>query len=128
MARARRNREPGLRQLRVGEQLRHILAESLGRGEIIDPALQAMSVTITEVRPSPDLKQATVYIVPLGGAALEETLAALERSRPLLQGVIGRNIRMKFTPRLEFRHDDRFDQADKMDRLLRSPKVQQDLG
>jgi len=120
-------KEPSLRQLRVGEELRHALAEILGRGVLRDPVLNERAFTVTEVRASPDLKRATVYLTPLGGKPDSNFLLGLNRAASFLQKEVGRRIRLKFTPRLSFMFDDRFDYASRIDGLLREPGVARDL-
>ena len=122
-----KNKEPSVRQLRVGEELRHAMAEILGRGALRDPTLSRLAFTVTEVRTSPDLKRATVYLTPLGGDADPVLLAALDRAASFLQKEVGRRIRLKFTPRLSFSFDRRFEYASKIDGLLREPGVARDL-
>jgi len=122
-----RNKEPSVRQLRVGEELRHALAEIFGRGELRDPALRDCAVTVTEVRVSPDLRRATAFVTPLGGASDTSILKALERAASFLQGQLGRQLGLRFTPRLSFEYDNRFDYAAKIDGLLRQPGVSRDL-
>ena len=122
-----RHKEPSVRQLRVGEELRHALAEVLGRGELRDPELRGRAITVTEVRTSPDLKRATAFVTPLGDESSDpEILTALGRASSYLQGEIGRRIRLKFTPRLSFEFDERFDYASKIDGLLRESGVTRD--
>ena len=122
-----KHKEPSVRQLRVGEALRHAMAEILGRGALRDPALSWRAFTVTEVRTSPDLKRATVFLTPLGGDADPALLVALDRAASFLQKEVGRRIRLKFTPRLSFSFDDRFEYASKIDGLLREPGVARDL-
>ena len=122
-----KHKEPSVRQLRVGEALRHAMAEILGRGASRDPALSGRAFTVTEVRASPDLKRATVFLTPLGSDADPALLVALDRAASFLQKEVGRRIRMKFTPRLSFSFDDRFEYASKIDGLLREPGVARDL-
>ena len=122
-----KHKEPSVRQLRVGEELRHAMAEILGRGVLRDPALSGRAFTVTEVRTSPDLKRATVFLTPLGGDADPALLVALDRAASFLQKEVGRRIRLKFTPRLSFSFDDRFEYASKIDGLFREPSVARDL-
>jgi ribosome-binding factor A len=115
------------RQLRVGEELRHVLAEILGRGELRDPGLQDRAVTVTEVRISPDLKNATAFIVPLGGEHAPEVLAALRRSASYLRGVIGHELALRYAPHIGFELDQSFDQAQRIAEILHRPEVMKDL-
>lgn len=117
-----------MRQLRVGEELRHVLSQILGRGELRDPALSGRSITVTEVQASPDLRQATVYVMPLGGADGEEVIEALQRAASYLRGRLGRQVHLKFTPNLTFKQDEIYDQAAGIDAVLRRPEVARDLG
>jgi ribosome-binding factor A len=110
---------PSQRQLRVGEEIRHALARILARGDLRDPELFDVAITVTEVRASPDLRHATAFVTPLGGADLERVVAALRRAAPFLQGRVGRELRLRFTPSLAFEADRSFDEAGKIDRLLR---------
>ncbi len=110
------------RQLRVGEQLRHILAEVLAEGNIHDPDVAGSSVTVTEVQPSPDMRNATAYVIPLGGVNEDAIIAGLNRSAGFIQGEMGRQLSMKFTPRLTFRKDESFDYSSHIDALLRKNK------
>jgi ribosome-binding factor A len=114
-----RARTPGQRQLRMGEIVRHALVEVIARGGFRDPVLADAAITVTEVRPSPDLKSATVYVTPLGGENIEAVVAALERASGYFQGQIGRMIEAKFTPRLTFRADRSFESAERIEALLR---------
>jgi ribosome-binding factor A len=129
MTRHRREQEsgPSQRQLRVGELVRHALAEVLARGEAPDEVLSSHPVTVPEVRMSPDLKLATAYVMPLGGRDQKAVLDALERNKKYLRGEVVRRVKMKFAPDLRFRIDERFDEAERIDRLLRSPEVARDL-
>jgi ribosome-binding factor A len=118
---------PTQRQLRAGELMRHSLVEILREEELSDPALEGVSVTITEVRMSPDLRHATVFVEPLGGGHAPEVVEGLNRHAKFLRGRLGRSIDMKFTPALKFLHDESFNEAQRMSRLFEDPKVQQDL-
>ncbi len=122
-----RGRDPSQRQLRVGEELRHALATIIGRGELRDPGLSGTSVTVTEVRASPDLRHATAYIVPLGGGDSEAVLAGLERAAPYLQRQVARAVRLKFAPKFTFCADTSFDYAQKIGTLLDHPGVADDV-
>lgn len=117
----------GQRPLRVGEELRHVLAELLARGDIRDPDLSGTSVTVTEVRVSPDLKNATAFVIPLGGTDGERVVAGLTRCAPWLRGQIARNVRLKYSPRIGFRLDRSFEEASRIDAVLRRPEVAADL-
>jgi ribosome-binding factor A len=119
---------PTQRQLRAGELVRHALVEVLREEEIADPVLAGVSVTLTEVRMSPDLRHATVFIEPLGGEHAGEVAAGLNRHAKFLRGRLGRHIDMKFTPALKFLHDESFNEAERMGRLFDDPKVRQDLA
>jgi len=119
---------PSQRQLRVGELIRHAVADVLSRGEAPDPVLTRHPITVPEVRMSPDLRLATVYVMPLGGRDKEKVIDALERNQKFLRGEVVRRVNMKFAPELRFRIDDRFDEAERIERLLRSPEVARDLG
>ena len=120
-------RAPSQRQLRVGELIRHALAEILQRGEVHDPALEGMVVTVPEVRMTPDLRLATVFVIPLGGTGADVALAALERHRKFLRGEVGHRVNLRFTPELRFLLDQSFDEGGRIDELLRSPEVKRDL-
>lgn len=119
--------EPSQRQLRVGEELRHALAAILGRGELRDPALQDVTVTVSEVRVSPDLKSATAFVMPLAGRHAGEVIAGLRRSAGFLRAQLGREVPLRYTPSLSFELDTSFDHASRIDALLRQPEVERDL-
>ena len=119
---------PTQRQLRVGEALRHALADILRRGDIRDPDLAGVSVTITQVKPSPDMRYATVFCEPLGGQNVKAVVAALNKHKGYLRGEMGRLITMKFTPELRFVEDESFAEAQKIETILKSSRVQQDLA
>src|SRR3569832_132631 len=108
------------RQLRVGETVRHALAEILAHGDVHDPDLEGHIVTVPEVRMSTDLKLATIYVMPLGGRDTEIVIAALERNKKFLRGEIARRVNLKFAPDIRFRADDRFDEAERIEKLLRT--------
>ena len=122
------SRGPSQRQLRVGEMLRHALAEVLRENEIRDSDLEGVSVTITQVKPSPDMRYATVFCEPLGGKNAKAIVAALNRHKGFLRGEMGHRIAMKFTPDLRFVEDESFAEAQKIETILKSPEVQRDLG
>jgi len=119
---------PSQRQLRAGELVRHALAEILREEDIQDPALVGVSVTVTEVRTSPDLKHATCFVEPLGGANAAEVVKGLNRASKFLRGRLGKMVDLKFTPALHFLHDESFDAAAHMNSLFSSPAVAQDLA
>jgi ribosome-binding factor A len=116
------------RQLRVGETVRHALADILSHGSVHDADLEDHIITVPEVRMSPDLKLATVYVMPLGGRDTEIVIAALERNKKFLRGELARRINLKFAPDVRFRVDERFDEAERIEKLLRTPAVQRDLA
>lgn len=122
------NKAPSQRQLRVGEEVRHALAWVLERGEVRDPGLHGMSVTVTEVSVSPDLRNATAYVMSLGGEDMEGAVAALNRARPFLRRRIAKSVKLRYVPDLHFRADTAFDQAGHIDTLFADPHVSQDLG
>lgn len=121
------SRAPSQRQLRVGELIRHSLAEILARGELMDDEVTRMMVTVPEVRVSPDLRNATVYITPLGGGEPKLAEKAMNRNARWLRGQVARQVNLKFAPDLVFRYDDRFDETAHIDALLHSPDVARDL-
>ena len=127
MTQARRGRSPSQRQLRVGEEIRHSLADLLQRGDLRDPDLQGEVITVTEVRISPDLTNATAFVTPLGGERQEEVLAALRRAAPFLRSQVAKAVRLRQVPRLSFELDTSFDYAQRIDRLLHSSAVARDL-
>jgi ribosome-binding factor A len=128
---ARHNETPdgrSVRLLRVGEHVRHILSELLARGEVHDDVLTSHSVSITEVRMSPDLRHATVFIKSLLGANEAEVLKALRTNTAFFQREVATRVSMKYAAKLKFLADDSFDEASHIERLLSNPKVAQDLG
>src|ERR1700674_5159540 len=116
------------RQLRVGETVRHAVADILSHGSVRDPDLEGHIITVAEVRMSPDLKLATIYVMPLGGRDTEIVIAALERNKKFLRGEVARRVNLKFSPDVRFRVDERFDEAERIEKLLRTPAVQRDLA
>ena len=118
---------PSQRLLRVAELVRHAAVETLARGHFEEPSLAGRALTIREVKMSPDLKLATLYVMPLGGKAREETLAILERNKKALRTQIAQRVNLKFAPDLRFLLDDSYDAAAKIDELLQSPNVARDL-
>ena len=116
------------RQLRVGETVRHAVADILVNGSVHDRDLEGHIITVPEVRMSPDLKLATIYVMPLGGRDTEIVIAALERHKKFLRGEVARRVNLKFAPDIRFRVDDRFDEAERIEKLLRTPEVQRDLA
>src|SRR5580692_10235144 len=115
------------RQLRVGELIRHELADMLSRGDIHDPVIEAHMITVPEVRMTPDLRLATIYLMPLGGRDGQDVIAAFERNTRYIRGEIARRVNLKFAPEIRFRVDERFDEAERIEKLLRTPVVQRDL-
>ncbi len=113
--------------MRVGELVRHALAEMLTRGEVHDPVIEKHLVTVPEVRMTADLRLATVYVMPLGGRDTEEVVAAFERHKKFLRAELARRINLKFAPDIRFRVDERFAEADRIEKLLHSPEVKRDL-
>jgi ribosome-binding factor A len=119
--------EPRQRQLRVGEELRHALAQLLRPGELRDPALYDADITVTEVQISPDLRNATAFVMPLAGANAADIVAALRRCAPYLKGRIARTVRLRHVPNLTFALDNAFDSAERIATVLRSEPVARDL-
>jgi ribosome-binding factor A len=118
---------PSQRQLRVGELVRHALAEVLQRGEIPDPALGKAVITIPEVKMSPDLKLATAYVMPLGGKDADKVVKALAKNKAFLRGALGKRVELRAVPDLRFMVDTSFDIGAKMDALLDRPEVRRDV-
>ena len=117
-----------VRLLRVGEQVRHALSEILMRGDVHDPVLASHLVSVTEVRMSPDLRHATVFVKPLLGSDEAEVLAALKANVRYLRGEVARRVNTKYAAMLKFLPDESFDEGSRVDQLLRDPKVARDLG
>lgn len=123
-----KSKTPSQRQLRVGEELRHVLAGVLARGELRDPHLADRSITVSEVRVSPDMRHATAYVMPLGDREhAAEVVGALNHAAAFLSNEVGRRITLKFTPSLHFEIDTVFDEAQRIDNLLKTPRVARDL-
>lgn len=123
----RNGKAPTQRQLRVGEEIRHALSQIMLRAEFRDPDLVGRVITVTEVRASPDLRNATVFVLPLEGEA-EPMVAALQRASAYLRGQLARTVKLKYMPALHFVHDESFDEATRIDRIMHSPEVVRDLA
>ncbi|MGE4371561.1 MAG: 30S ribosome-binding factor RbfA [Xanthobacter sp.] len=123
-----RSGSPSQRMLRVGELVRHALADVLSRGDHIDPVLSGHIITVPEVRMSPDLKIATCYVMPLGGKDISPVIKALEANKNHLRHEVARRVELKAAPELRFRKDTTFDEGARMDALLNSPAVTRDLA
>ena len=119
---------PTQRQLRVGEEIRHVLADIFMRGECYDPDITSNPITVSEVRISPDLKNATAYIMPLGGRNKELVIAALGRNAPMLRTLVSKQMKLRYAPRISFRLDNSFEEAYKIEVLLNKPEVARDLS
>ncbi len=115
------------RQLRVGEELRHALVRILAKGGLDDPVLAGVNITVTEVRISPDLKNATVFVTPLGGANLDETVRGLNRAAGYFRGRLSREVVLRNTPRVDFRADRSFGEAAQLRQVMETPRVRRDL-
>ncbi len=115
------------RQLRVGELVRHAIAEMLTRGDVHDPIIEGHLITVPEVRMTADLRLATIYIMPMGGRDADEVIAAFDRHKKFLRAEIAHRVNLKFAPDIRFRIDERFAEAERIDKLLRSPAVKRDL-
>jgi ribosome-binding factor A len=122
------SRAPSQRQLRVGEVIRHAFAEILARGDIHDAAFASAVVTVPEVRMAPDMKLATVFVMPLGGRNADDVIAAFERNKKYLRGEVARRVNLRNAPDLRFRLDTSFDEGGRIDAVLRSPEVARDLA
>ena len=122
------NGEPSVRVLRVGEQVRHVLSDILMRGDVHDDVLANHPVSVTEVRMSPDLRHATVFVKPLLGKDEEAVIKALRTNTAYLQKTVASKVRMKYAAKLKFLSDESFDEASHIEKLLRDPKVARDLG
>ena len=120
--------QQSVRVLKVGERVRHILSELLARQEVHDDIVSAANIAVTEVRMSPDLRNATAYVKPLLGAEEEAVVKALRQNTAYLQREVAKRLGLKFAPKLQFRSDESFDEADRIEKLLRDPKVARDLG
>jgi ribosome-binding factor A len=118
---------PSQRQLRAGELIRHALADLLSRGEVHDPVIEGHMITVPEVRMSPDLRLATIYVMPLGGKDEKDVIAALERNKKFLRGEIAHRVNLKFAPEIRFRADERFGEAERIEKILRTPEVRRDI-
>jgi ribosome-binding factor A len=132
MTRKKSHRDSGTpggsqRQLRVGELVRHAIADMLTRGDVHDPVIEGHLITVPEVRMTADLRLATIYIMPLAGRDADEVVTAFERHKKFLRGEIAHRINLKFAPDIRFRIDERFAEAERIDELLRSPAVKRDL-
>ena len=122
-----KGKAPSQRQLKVGELIRHALAQILNRGDVSDELLDRHSLTVPEVRMTPDLKLATAYVMPLGGGEAEEVVAHLEQHKRFLRGELARRVNLKFMPQLRFKVDVSFESSARIDTILASPKVARDL-
>jgi ribosome-binding factor A len=127
MTRSRSAKPPSQRQLKVGELIRHALADIFSRGEITDEVLSRHSLTVPEVRMSPDLKLATAYVLPLGGGEADEVVAHLDKHKRYLRGLLAKQVNMKFMPELRFKVDTSFEASARIFALLASPTVARDL-
>ncbi|MGF1658396.1 MAG: 30S ribosome-binding factor RbfA [Rubrimonas sp.] len=119
---------PSQRQLKVGELVRRALSDALMRGDVHEPGLMGASITVSEVRMTPDLRTATAFVMPLGGRRIEETLAALTRAKGELRHAVTRAVNLKYAPDLAFRLDESFDRMDEVRRMMSQPAVKRDLS
>jgi ribosome-binding factor A len=122
-----KGRPPSQRQLKVGELIRHAVAEIFFRGDIVDEVLSRYSLTVPEVRMSPDLKLATIFVLPLGGEGAEDVIAHLEKHTRFLRGELAKRVKLRFMPEIRFRIDTSFESSRRIDALLASPMVARDL-
>lgn len=120
-------KKAGQRQLRVGEEIRHVLAGIFMRGECYDPDVTATPITVSEVRISPDLKNATAYVMPLGGQNQEVVMTALARNAPVFRKLVSDHMNLRYAPKIHFRLDESFDEAFRIEKLLNTPEVARDL-
>jgi len=127
MPREKENESPSGRHLRVGEAIRHALVQIIARGRLREPELHDISITVSEARTTPDLRHVTVFVMPLGGRARDEVVAALNREAPLLRGEVTRMVGLKFAPQLHFEADPSFDTSERVTKLLSDPRVARDL-
>jgi ribosome-binding factor A len=127
MTRDKGPKAPSQRQLKVGELIRHALAEIFTRGEVLDEVVARHSLTVPEVRMTPDLKLATCFVMPLGGGEVEEVVAHLEKHKRFLRGEVAKRVALKFMPELRFKADTSFEASARIDELLASPEVARDL-
>jgi len=129
MTRHRITQKPGAsqRMLRVGELVRHAVVEIFAQEGVHDPVLEGHTLTFPEVRMTPDLRQATVYVMPLGGRDADMVIGALNKNKRWLRGALSKRVAMRYMPELHFRIDERFDEAERIDKLLRAPEVARDL-
>ncbi|WP_193184794.1 30S ribosome-binding factor RbfA [Nisaea sediminum] len=123
----RRGRAPSQRQLRVGEEVRHVLAGVFQRGELHDPELDGVSITVSEVSVSPDLRNATVFVMPLGGAHADDVLAGLKRAAPFLRTMLAKQMTLRTVPRMRFIIDTAFETASRINQMFQDPVVRADL-
>lgn len=127
MTRDKGAKPPSQRQLKVGELVRHALADIFSRGEVVDEVIVRHSLTVPEVRMSPDLKLATAYVMPLGGGEADEVVAHLQKHKRFLRGEVAKRVSLKFMPELRFKQDTSFATSARIDELLASPAVARDL-
>lgn len=122
-----RSHAPSQRQLRVGEELRHAVVRIFDHAHFHDPDLALASITVTEVRVSPDLKNATAFVIPLGGLEMDRVVAALNRAQGYFRRELGRELTLKFVPRVRFSADTSFEYSSRIDAVLHQPEVERDL-